>query len=244
MTTSTAKPPPSGTGRERPAARWWERPWIAPLALLCGIFVAFSVPPYARLDPATAPIPIWEEPVWYYPMLLSHIFGGTVLMALVILQVWPWIRRNHPAVHRWSGRVYVMFGIPFVGVPALLIAPHSHGGTSVAIINVLWATAWLAFTSIGYVMARRRRYATHREWMLRSFALILSIPLARVSVPLLTIAMLPRLESGYGGDLEALILDIAPGAAFLNTVLPLLFVEWWLKYRRPGGRGARRQRTG
>ncbi|MFJ9554459.1 DUF2306 domain-containing protein [Nocardiopsis sp. NPDC101807] len=239
MTASTAARPGTGAGREGPAARWWERPWIAPLALLCGTFAAFSVPPYARLDPATAPIPIWEEPGWYYPMLLTHVFGGTVLMALVTLQVWPWLRLAHPAVHRWSGRAYVMLGVPFVGVPALLIAPYSHGGTSVALINTVWALAWLAFTAIGYAMARRRRYGVHREWMLRSFALILSIPLARVSTPLLVLAVLPRLESGYGGDVEALILDVAPGAAFLNTVLPLLFVEWWLKYRRPRAGGAR-----
>lgn len=239
MTTSTAQPPAADARRDRPPTRWWERPWIVPLALLCGVFVAFSVPPYARLDPATAPIPIWEEPVWYYPLLLTHIFAGAVLMALVTLQVWPWLRRRHPAVHRWSGRAYVVFGIPFVGVPALLIAPYSHGGASVALINVLWATAWLGFTAAGYAMARRRRFARHREWMLRSFALILSIPLARVTVPLLMVAMMPRLDSGYGGDMEALILDIAPGAAFVNTVLPLLFVEWWLKYRRPRGRRTR-----
>ena len=142
--------------------RWWQRPWILPLTLFTLVFLAFSIPPYLDFDPATAPIPIHPEPAWYYPVLLSHIIGGAVLMVIAIGQVWPWLRHRRPGLHRWSGRVYVYFGIPFVGVPALLIAPLNNGPLALAVNNTVWAVGWLAFVLLGYAAARRRRFAQHR----------------------------------------------------------------------------------
>jgi uncharacterized membrane protein YozB (DUF420 family) len=222
-----------------PSPRWWQRPWILPLALFSVTFLLYAVPPYLGLDPAEARLSVPRDLAWYYPLLVTHIFGGSLLTLLVILQVWPWLRARHPAVHRWSGRVYVLAGIPLVGVPALLIAPFSGSGTSTQISSVIWAVLWLSFTVIGYRMARRRRFALHREWMLRSFALVYGIAFNRVVIPVLMLAELPRLEAVHGGDLQALGMAVAPASGFLSWVLPLLFVEWWLQYRRPRGRRPR-----
>lgn len=224
--------PRSWNRRHAPPVPWWRRPWILPLALFSVTFLLYSVPPYLSLDPTEARLPLPESPSWYFPMLLTHIFGGALLTLLVILQVWPWLRTRHPAVHRWSGRVYVWSGIPLVGIPALLIAPFSGTGASAQIGNTVWAVLWLTFTILGYAMARRRRFAEHRDWMLRSFALIYGIAFNRVLLIVLMMIMSPRLETVYGGDFDALGLDVGVASGFLSWVLPLLFVEWWLKYRR------------
>ncbi|WP_017573092.1 DUF2306 domain-containing protein [Nocardiopsis halotolerans] len=228
-------PPATAPADHRPArstVRWWERPWVVPLTLSTLTFLVFAVPPYLGLDPGQARVPIREDVPWHYAMLVSHILGGTVLMILVILQVWPWLRRHHPRVHRWSGRVYVMFGIPFVGVPALLISPLTSWDLSARVGTVLWAVAWLSFTVAGYVMARRRDFARHREWMLRGFVLLYGIALNRLVMPLLILVTLP-LGSGEKP------LDLLSASMFLSWMLPLLLLEWWLRYRRP----ARRRRT-
>ncbi|MFD6953551.1 hypothetical protein A6A08_26085 [Nocardiopsis sp. TSRI0078] len=238
MTTpTTATPQQRGTGHQGP--RWWQRPWILPLTLFSVAFLVFAVPPYLGLDPAQARLPAPESLAWHYPVLVTHIFGGALLTLLVILQVWPWLRSRYPAMHRWSGRVYVFAGIPLVGVPALLISPVSSSGFSTQVSNTLWAVLWLSFTVLGYAMARRRRFADHRAWMLRSFALLYGIALNRVVIVVMLLVSLPRLEASYGGDEAALTEAIAPASSFLSWVLPLLFVEWWLQYRRP-----RRRRTG
>jgi hypothetical protein len=242
-TTTAATAPRGGPSRTLPGPRWWQRPWIVPLALFTLAFLLYSVPPYLSLDPADARLPVPEHPSWFFPALVTHIFGGTLLTLLVIVQVWPWVRARHPAVHRWSGRVYVLAGIPFVGVPALLIAPYSATGTSTQISNTIWALLWLSFTVTGYVMARRRRFARHREWMLRSFALVYAIGFNRVMIPLLMLFALPQLDTVHGGDTTALAFAIAPASSFLSWLVPLLAVEWWLKYHRPRRAAPREVRT-
>ncbi|OOC53489.1 MULTISPECIES: DUF2306 domain-containing protein [Nocardiopsis] len=229
-----AAAPPTPTA-DPPGPRWWRRPWILPLALFSLAFLGFALPPYAGLDPEAARFPIREDVPWHYPVMVTHIFGGAVLTLLVILQVWPWLRARHPAVHRWSGRTYVMFGVSFVGVPALLIAPLSHTGISGQASSVVWALLWLSCTVLGYRMARRRRYAEHREWMLRSFVLLFGIALNRPVVFLFILIAIPQLDTTFGGDTDAMAMAIAPASSFLSWVLPLLFVEWWIKYRRPRG---------
>ncbi|WP_017586880.1 DUF2306 domain-containing protein [Nocardiopsis ganjiahuensis] len=244
----SASPPtvaaPQRTPAKPPPVRWWQRPWILPLALLTLVFLAFSVPPYLNLDPATAPIPIRPEPAWYHPLLLSHIFGGAVLMVVAIGQVWPWLRRRRPALHRWSGRVYVFFGVPFVGVPALLIAPLSNGPLAIGVNNVAWAVGWLAFVLLGYAAARRRRFDRHREWMLRSVVLLYGVALARFTIIFPIAILMPWIDTRYEGGAWALAADLGPNSLLINTVLPLLALEWWFKYRKPRRRNRPARATG
>ncbi|WP_371786634.1 DUF2306 domain-containing protein [Streptosporangium subroseum] len=232
----TVKDTGTPAARGRPRKPWWQRPWIVPLALVTVVFLGLSVPPYTTLDPALARIEPRADLPWHYPVLVVHIFAGTLAMVAVCLQVWPWLRRNHPGIHRWSGRVYVMIGVPFVGIASLFIAPLSRAGFSVAVANTLWGILWLSFTLIGYRMVRRRRYAEHREWMLRSFAMIFAIITNRVWSIICVIAVMPQLETTYGGDENMLMLAAAPAASFLSWTVNLLFVEWWIQYRRHGGR--------
>jgi hypothetical protein len=157
--------------------------------------------------------------------------------------VWPWLRRHHPAVHRWSGRVYVFVGVPFVGVASLLISPLSSSGPGTAVSNTLWGLLWLVFTVVGYRMVRQGRYAEHRVWMLRSFALTLAIITNRFWGVAATLLLLPQLETVFGGDETALLLVVAPMSSWLSWVVNLLAVEWWIQYRRPGGKGRARPAT-
>ncbi|MEV2278636.1 DUF2306 domain-containing protein [Nocardiopsis sp. NPDC049922] len=235
MTHPTTAPTPAPPDRRTPPPRrsWWRRPWIAPLALLSVAFVAFSVPPYTTLDPGQARLPVHDDLAWHYPVLVTHIFAGALLTLLAPLQVWPWLRRRHPAVHRWSGRAYVLVGVPLVGVPGLLLGPLSSTGPDTRISNTLWAVLWLTCTALGYLAARRRDFARHREWMLRSFVLLYGVALNRIVLVLLALLMLPWLHSGFGGDVEAMILSVAASSSYLSWVLPLIAVEWWLAYRTP-----------
>ncbi|GAB3688400.1 hypothetical protein [Nocardiopsis oceani] len=69
-TTETAHRPT----RQAPTLRWWQRPWIIPLALFSLTFLAFSIPPYTTFDPDTARFPIREDIAWHYPLI--RLIGG------------------------------------------------------------------------------------------------------------------------------------------------------------------------
>ena len=71
-----------------------QRPWVVPLALLTVIFIAYAVPPYLTLDPAHARIQPMPPHASYYPLLVSHIFLGSVALLAACLQVWPWLRQS------------------------------------------------------------------------------------------------------------------------------------------------------
>lgn len=95
-----------GSAAPRP---FFERPWIASLGVLTVVFLAFTLPPYLGLDPSQSRVPI-HFPM-HYPMLVAHIFFGSVALSTACLQVWKWLRQHYPAVHRWSGRLYVFAGV-------------------------------------------------------------------------------------------------------------------------------------
>lgn len=208
------------------------RPWIGPLALITGVFLVLSLPPYLTFDPDVSRTPIREDVAGHYPVLWAHIAFGTVALVTACLQLWPRLRQRRPAVHRWSGRIYVFAGVLPSGVLALIVAALADTGISAQAANVTLAVLWLATTVAGFRMARQRRFGEHREWMIRSVALAFSIVVNRVWLVLCLAVADP---SGFVGktEMDPAVIDNAVGAAtWLSWVVNLLLAEWWLQRRR------------
>ncbi|MGH3907643.1 MAG: DUF2306 domain-containing protein [Pseudonocardiaceae bacterium] len=190
VATAVNEPPglPRGKSRSRRQLRWF-----VPLAVLLVAFVAFSLPPYLTFDPSQSRLPATRDgfPL-YYPLLVTHIFFGSVALLAGSLQVWPWFRQRYPAAHRMSGRVYIFGGVLPAGIAVLGVAPLSSTGFVSQVGNTMLALLWLPITIAGYRMARQRRFAEHREWMIRSFALTTSIVVNRLWVSCSSSSWLPR----------------------------------------------------
>lgn len=216
-----------------PAEPWWRRPWILPLGALALLFVAVSLPPYLTGDPARSRVP--ANFPGHYPMLVAHVLFGSVALLSAGLQIWPWFRRRHPIAHRRIGRVYVFAGVLPAGLMALPMGALSPFGPVARASNVLMASLWLAFTVTGWRMARQRRYALHRRWMIRSFALTASIITNRVWGPIAYLALAPGLDTTFGGNEQLLQWTVAGITTWLGWVIPLLFAEWWLERGESAG---------
>ena len=82
MSTDELSQTTAETNDHREAARTplLQRPWVVPLALLTVIFIAYAVPPYLTLDPVHARIQPMPPHASYYPLLVSHIFIGSVAL--------------------------------------------------------------------------------------------------------------------------------------------------------------------
>ncbi|MFI5591310.1 DUF2306 domain-containing protein [Amycolatopsis sp. NPDC051758] len=199
---------------------------MAPLALLVAAFLAYSVPPYLTLDPAQSRVPAPPGFAAHYGFLVAHILFGTIAVVGVILQVWPWLRRTHPVAHRRIGRVYVFGGAIPSALMALTIALFSPFGPAAGVLNVVAALLWLGFTIAGFRAIRQRRYADHRRWMIRSFAMTMNTLLSRVYAPIAFITLGPYYS-------EAALFQAASTLAGTLSLLTLLLLsQWWLD-RKP-----------
>jgi uncharacterized membrane protein YozB (DUF420 family) len=216
----------------RTRVSWWRRPWIVPLAFVIVAFVAFSLPPYLTLDPSRSRVPTPPEFPLHYPLLVLHVIFGSIAMACVVFQIWPWFRDNHWKAHRRIGRTYVLAGVLPGGLIGLILAVTTPFGPVIKVSSVLMALLWLTFTITGFLMARRGRFIEHRRWMIRSFALTCSIILNRFVAVAVYFALAPQQETTFAGN-DVWFVQVTAGiTGWFSWVVSLLLAEWWLE-RRP-----------
>ena len=209
------------------------RSWaIAPLLLVVAAFLAFSLPPYLTFDPTRSRVPVGGAVGAYYPLLVAHVIFGSIALLTACLQIWPWLRTRFPEVHRRTGRIYVFAGVLPAGAIGLVIGALTPFGPVLRASNVVLALVWLTATIIGYRAGRNYRLADHRRWMIRSVVLTLSIITNRFWSVVWVIALVPQLETTFGGNEALMVQSIAGLSGWLGWVLPLLVTEWWLDARR------------
>lgn len=219
-----------------------QRLWLPPLIVISVAFLAFTLPHYLGFDPAKSLIPPHPGYPLHYPLLVGHILFGSVALATGCLQVWGWLRNRHRVAHRWIGRLYLFGGVFPAGIMVLGVAPVSSTGFFSSVGNTMLAVLWLFTSFAGYRAARRRRYADHRAWMVRSFALTFSIVVNRAWLVLWIVVLEPFTGTLFGGDESAMARAAAGASVWLSWIVNLLVAEWWLLRRRDTP--ARAGRTG
>ncbi len=160
----------------------------------------------------------WEAAFWI------HVFTSMLPLLAGFTQFAPSILKNHPAVHRTMGRVYV-FSVCFITGPAsLIMAFYANGGLLSRIAFATLALLWLATTAMGWRTVLQRKWAAHREWMIRSYALTLSAITLRAWKFAIVFAFEPR------------PMDVYRIVAWLGFVPNVILAEWlirrWRKRRR------------
>jgi hypothetical protein len=152
---------------------------------------------------------------------LVHILPASLFMALMPFQFVERIRRRHVALHRWSGRLLVLLGT-LIGASALMMSfTMNIGGVSETAATTLFAMLFLVFLGLGFLSARRRRIALHRQWMIRAFGVALGVATTR-----------PIIGAFFAAG------RLSPheffGAAFwLGFTATLIGAEAWIHYTEP-----------
>jgi hypothetical protein len=127
-------------------------------------------------------------------LLLMHVSAAPVALAVGAFQFMPRIRRNHRALHRWLGRLYAV-AILVGGIGAMGISLNAIGGLWAQVGFSALGIAWMGSTAIAIWMAMNKRFAEHRVWMLRSFALTFSAVTLRLQLVGFEILGLPYEQS-------------------------------------------------
>ncbi len=140
--------------------------------------------------------------------------GGFVLL-IGPFQFLPRLRARRPTLHRWTGRFYVA-GCLASAVAALVLAPSAITGTVAQTGFTLLALFWIITTSTAFVKALQRKFAEHRRWMVRSYALTLAAVTLRIYLPS-SLAFDVPFETAY------------PIIAFACWVPNAIVAEWMLR---------------
>ncbi len=129
------------------------------------------------------------------------------------------------------GRIYLV-SILLGGLSAFIIAPGMISGlvgeVGLLSLAVLWLlTGWNAYRSI-----RAGNIKSHREWMIRSFALTFAAATLRLWLGTLIATQLPFLQTKYGGDFDALFVEVYRVVMWLCWVPNIIFAEWFIQRRK------------
>jgi uncharacterized membrane protein len=157
-------------GSERVRAR---RSLAVIVAILAAVGIAGSVSHFFRED---------DNPAYarFAPVVWLHVVLGAVYLALAPFQFIGSIRARARGYHRRAGRVVATIGT-VIGAAALIM--------SVAIpIAGWWERVVVGSFAVYFLFAlgravyciRHQQVAQHREWMIRAFAIALSIATMRV----------------------------------------------------------------
>lgn len=156
---------------------------------------------------------------------LLHVSAAPLALVTGGLQLLPRLRSKYPALHRWTGRTYGV-AVLVAGLSGLIVANGAAGGVSARLGFGLLSALWLVTTFQGVRYARVRRFADHRRWMIRSFALTFAAVTLRLYLPFFFV-------NGFSYTQASVFV------AWMCWVPNLIAVEWWLRRDRAPLRAGR-----
>lgn len=195
-----------GTGR------WTVAFFAMAIALYALSFLVFR----DRMFPPQLADSFRARPWGIYP----HALAGAIALALGPFQFRRSLLLRRRALHRILGRVYVGAAL-ITGLAGLYMAWFAYGGMITRLGFGGLAVALLFPTAQAFAAIKRRDVKRHREWMLRSYALIFGAVTLRIELPLLIVY--------FEGD----FLPAYRAVAWTSWVPNLLWAEWYVRSTRP-----------
>ncbi|WP_299931622.1 DUF2306 domain-containing protein [uncultured Pelagimonas sp.] len=115
----------------------------------------------------------------------ASFLPGLVFFLIGPLQFSGRLRSRHPALHLFLGRLYVTLGVASgLAVLWMVLVFPAVGGLltqlgTFGVVAAMFACFWLAIVAV-----RSRQIARHRAFMIRGYALALSVSTARIGIDL------------------------------------------------------------
>ncbi len=160
-------------------------------------------------------------------LTLTHILPAMLFMVLGPLQFVRRLRSKHPQLHRWSGRIFLTASA-VVGVTGLTLAfGKTIGGVDEKAAITLFGSFFLIALAKALWHALRREFASHREWMIRGYAVGLAVATIR---PIMGSFFAAAMLRGHRPDPHEFF-----GTAFwIGFTLQMIAAEIWINHTRPG----------
>lgn len=103
-----------------------------------------------------------------------HVLVSSLVLIAGFTQFFSQIRQKFPKIHRYSGWLYIISVFIFALPSGFIMAFSAAGGWQTKLCFILLSILWGVSTSIALYKIIKKDWLTHRDWMIRSFALALS----------------------------------------------------------------------
>jgi uncharacterized membrane protein YozB (DUF420 family) len=160
---------------------------------------------------------LFDYPLWG----LTHFIAGALFMTLLPFQLWAGFRNRHRKLHKRSGRI--LFGAGLVlavsGLAFVYLMPARP--VSEKIFMTIFSLLFGLFLVKAVMVARRRDFVQHREWMIRGAAIAFGPMVQRLIFPIFPVVLgirsLPEFWEYFVTSL------------WLSVIIALPTGEWWLR---------------
>ncbi|HLV86175.1 MAG TPA: DUF2306 domain-containing protein [Candidatus Sulfotelmatobacter sp.] len=137
--------------------------WLGIVSLAIAFIAKYVLFYFRHYDPVSFDV-YWPRRGW----LFVHITAGTLALVTGPWQFWTGLRQRNMAIHRWTGRLYLVgVGTGIIGAVALSATTTFDWG----VVNGIrfLALAWFLTTGMAYFTIRKGLVTLHKEWMIRSY---------------------------------------------------------------------------
>lgn len=110
-----------------------------------------------------------------FPVVV-HIIAASLFCVLGAFQFVPHFRRRHRGWHRAAGRILIPLGLAAAisGLWMTVFSAHTpHDGELLLVLRLIFGSGMALSLVLGFAAVRRRDYAQHSAWMMRSYAIAL-----------------------------------------------------------------------
>jgi Predicted membrane protein (DUF2306) len=156
-----------------------------------------------------------------------HVLMAAIMTLTGLIQLLPQLRSRWPLVHRWNGRLFLsLVSMLAVGGLWLTWVRGSYLAVTGAVAISFDAALIIGFGLMAWRSARKRDFAAHRRWALRTFFVASGVWFMRVGYMFWGLA---TGGAGIGDDMDGPF-DLF--WAFATYLLPLAVLELYLRAER------------
>ncbi len=133
--------------------------------------------PYLSLKDTTAFLQIkqWviNNKIWKF-CFYAHVFTSMFLLVAGFTQFSDFLLKKYSKVHRSFGYVYIIILLCISAPAGFVMSLYANGGIYSQIAFTTLSILWFSFTLIAFLKVKKKDFAAHRNFMIRSYALTLS----------------------------------------------------------------------
>lgn len=148
-----------------------------------------------------------------------HVFSAIIALMAGFTQFSNYVLKEHKKLHRIVGRIYA-YNILIINFPAgLIMGIYANGHLPSKMAFLILDFLWFIFTYKAVVAIRRKDVKSHKQFMIRSYALTFSAITLRLWKIVFTHTLPLDIPTIYMID------------AWMGFVPNLLFAEWYIRTR-------------